>query len=153
MPKCLKSNMIVEFITILYISLMLYTAVSKLSDYNLSREQMAMMPLLRPISHIVAWLLPMIEIMLAVLVFLPVTRVKGLYGVTGLMVLFTIYIMYMMTNYQHLPCSCGGLIETLSWTGHLVFNLIYIMLGILAIVLHEKGGQSTRNYAPAVSPQ
>ncbi|PWV55547.1 MauE/DoxX family redox-associated membrane protein [Chitinophaga sp. S165] len=127
----------IEVISVLYISLMLYTAVSKLSDYNLSREEMAMMPLLTPIAHVVSWLLPFTEIAIALLVFIPITRIKGLYVATALMTWFTVYIIYMMTNYEHLPCSCGGLLQALSWKGHLVFNSIFIVLGLVAIFLYR----------------
>lgn len=133
-----KTNIIAEAITILYISLMLYTAASKLADYNLSREQMAMMPLMTPFAHVFAWLLPVIEIVIAALIFAPITRVKGLYIVTVLMTLFTIYIIYMMTYYEHLPCSCGGLLQSLSWKEHLIFNSAYIVLGLIGIVLYKR---------------
>jgi hypothetical protein len=117
---------------------MLYTAISKLADYNLSREQMAMMPLMTPIAHIIAWALPVAEIIVAILIFIPKTRIKGLYAVTGLMIFFSVYIVYMMTNYEHLPCSCGGILQALSWKGHLIFNGVYILMGVVAIVLYRK---------------
>lgn len=148
--QVLKRSILIEVITIAYISLMLYTAVSKLSDYNLSREQMAMMPVMMPIAHIAAWLLPVIEMLLAISIFIPKTRITGLYAVTGLMVLFTFYIIYMMANYEHLPCSCGGLLQALSWKGHLIFNSIFIVLGVLAIVLYKKDAHYKMQYAPAL---
>ncbi len=145
--RLLKRNTAIELITILYISLMLYTAISKLADYNLSREQMAMMPLMMPIAHIIVWILPVTEIIIAILIFIPQTRIKGLYIVTGLMILFSVYIVYMMTNYEHLPCSCGGLLQALSWKGHLIFNGLYILMGIIAIILYRKNYSQSQSFA------
>jgi hypothetical protein len=134
-----------EIIALLYVCLMLYTAISKLSDYNLTREQMALMPLLTPVAHIIVWLLPVSEIVIAVLLFFPGTRGIGLRAVTALMVFFCIYIVYMMANYAHLPCSCGGLLEALSWKGHLIFNGVFIVAGIIAMIL-PKNKQWDKQY-------
>src|SRR5262249_37411380 len=103
-----------------------------------TREQMALMPLMTPIAHIVVWLLPATEIAITLLIFLPQTRKKGLYAATTLMVFFTLYIIYMMLFYPHLPCSCGGFLTQLSWPGHLVFNSAFIVLGILGIRMHNQ---------------
>jgi uncharacterized membrane protein YphA (DoxX/SURF4 family) len=121
---------------------MLYAAINKLMDYNLSREQMALMPFLTPFAYVLAWLLPAIEIAVAILLFLPKTRLKGLYLVTALMLFFTTYIVFMMINYKNLPCSCGGFLNVLSWPAHLFFNGLFILLGVFGILL----SRVTRNF-------
>ncbi|HEY8896749.1 MAG TPA: MauE/DoxX family redox-associated membrane protein [Niastella sp.] len=135
--RWLKKSILLEIIAILYMSMFLYTAISKWSDYTMTREQMALMPLMTPIAHIVVWLLPAIEIVITLLIFLPQTRIKGLYVATTLMILFTLYIIYMMLFYPNLPCSCGGFLTELSWPGHLVFNGVFIVLGILGIRMYK----------------
>lgn len=127
-------KVIAEIIALLYVCLMLYTALTKLMDYNLSREQMAMMPLLTPMAGVVTWLLPTTEIFIAALLFFPRTRIAGLKVVTALMVFFCLYITYMMLYHEELPCSCGGFLEALSWPQHLIFNGIFIALGLIALV-------------------
>jgi hypothetical protein len=136
--RWLKKSTLVEIIAILYMSMFLYTAISKWSYYTMTREQMALMPLMTPIAHIVVWLLPATEIAITLLIFFQQTRKKGLYAATILMVLFTGYIIYMMLFYPHLPCSCGGFLTQLSWPGHLVFNSAFIGLGIVAIRIHNE---------------
>jgi hypothetical protein len=131
--RWLKKSTIVEIIVILYMSMFLYTALSKWTDFTMTREQMALMPLITPIAHIVVWLLPASEIAITLLIFFYQTRKTGLYSATILMVLFTLYIVYMMLFYPKLPCSCGGFLTELSWPGHLIFNGVFIILGILAI--------------------
>lgn len=129
---------LLELIVILYVSLLLYTAISKLSDYNLTREQMALMPLLKPVAHIMTWLLPLTEIIIAILLFIPKTRLTGIKAATALMLSFTIYVTYMLIFFKDLPCSCGGFLDSLSWPQHLVFNGIFILLGLLAMYLHKR---------------
>ena len=49
------------------------------------------------------------------------------------MVMFTAYI-YLILNYSDfIPCSCGGVLEDLSWTQHLIFNIVFIFLAGVAI--------------------
>jgi hypothetical protein len=136
--RWLKKSTLVEIIAILYMSMFLYTAFSKWSDYTMTREQTALMPLMTPIAHIVVWLLPATEIVITLLIFFSQTRKTGLFAATTLMILFTLYIIYMMLFYPNLPCSCGGFLTELSWPGHLVFNGSFIVLGILAIRMYKK---------------
>ena len=136
--RWMKKSTLVEIIVILYMSMFLYTAFSKWSDYTMTREQMALMPLLTPVAHIIVWLLPATEIAITLLILIHQTRKIGLYLATILMILFTLYIIYMMLFYPHLPCSCGGFLTELSWPGHLVFNGVFILLGILAIRMQKK---------------
>lgn len=145
----MKQKIFIEIVVFLYICLMLYTAASKLMDYQLTREQMSMMPLLKQAATVVVWLLPLTEIIIAVLLFFPKTRIKGLKTVTSLMIFFCIYIIYMMSFYKDLPCSCGGFLETLTWSGHLILNGVFIALGIIALFLlsnERKNGQSAEYY-------
>lgn len=136
--RWLKKSTLIEIIVILYMSMFLYTAFSKWSDYTMTREQMALMPTLEPVAHIVVWLLPATEIVITLLIFFYQTRKTGLYAATILMILFTLYIIFMMLFFPHLPCSCGGFLTELSWPGHLVFNGSFIALGILAIRMYNK---------------
>lgn len=133
-----KKSTIVEIIALLYVCLMLYTGISKLMDFTVSREQLSLMPLMEPISDTVAWLLPVGEIALAVILFIPRTRVIGLYLATALMVVFTLYVIYLIRYAPHLPCTCGGFLQALTWPQHLVFNIVFVLLGMWAIWLSRR---------------
>jgi len=139
-PKAL-----IEIISVLYMSMFIYTALSKWSDYTMTREQMALMPLMTPVAHIVVWLLPTTEIVISILLFMSKTKKIGFYASTTLMMLFTLYIAYMMIYYPKLPCSCGGFLSALSWPGHLVFNVVYILFGIMALLLLRRKVKGTDN--------
>ena len=74
-------------------------------------------------------------------------RKHGLYAAFSLMAMFTVYI-YIVVHYSSfVPCSCGGILEKMSWDAHLVFNLVFVLLAALALLLqneltfHEKSCQ------------
>lgn len=53
------------------------------------------------------------------------------------MTMFTTYI-YVILNYSSFtPCSCGGVLEKMSWTEHLLFNIVFILLSGLAIIVQS----------------
>lgn len=138
----------IDVISLLYVSLMVYTAISKVRTFTETREQLSLMPLLEQNSDIVAFGLPVLEVIIAMIIFIPRTRRIGLYLVTGLMILFTFYVAYLIKYHAHLPCTCGGFISALSWPQHLIFNSVFIVLGILAIYLDKRSKQdaSRSNY-------
>jgi hypothetical protein len=79
--------------------------------------------------------LPSLEIILAIFLFLPKTKVKALYIATALMFAFTTYVIYLILFHPTLPCTCGGFLKELSWPQHLIFNSIFLCIGLLALFL------------------
>lgn len=126
---------VIEAIIIMNIMLFLYTGIAKIQDFNLFTEQLAENSLLASSSKAIAILLPLIEFIIVVMLAIPSWRLKGLYITLGLMILFTGYIALLLATSAHLPCSCGGIIELLSWKQHLVFNALFIVLDAFAIRL------------------
>ena len=123
----------------LYILLFVYAAVSKLLDYENFTVQLAQSPLLSAYAGLVAPSVIGLELLLSMLLMLKKTRLTGMYASFFLMVSFTVYI-YLILNYSDfVPCSCGGIIEKMNWTQHMVFNIFFVMLALVAIVLLEKG--------------
>src|SRR5690606_10893575 len=56
------------------------------------------------------------------------------------MVAFTVYI-YLILNYSDfVPCSCGGILEKLGWTEHLIFNAAAVLLSIVGIWATYRSG-------------
>jgi uncharacterized membrane protein YphA (DoxX/SURF4 family) len=131
----IKRTTIIETIVILNIILFLYTGIAKIMDYSVFKEQLAESPILAPVSKAIAILLPLAEFALVIMLLIPRWRLKGLYATLGLMILFTAYITIMLLTSDQLPCSCGGIIEQLSWQQHLIFNGAFILLNVLAIRL------------------
>ncbi|MXN91691.1 hypothetical protein GR160_10680 [Flavobacterium sp. Sd200] len=121
-------------VCLLYILLFAYASAAKLLDFENFRVQLGQSPLL---AHFAGWTsvgVPVAELALAVSLSLPRLRLVGLYLSLGLMALFSAYIYIILHYGSFVPCSCGGILEHLSWNQHLAFNLIFIALAILGIL-------------------
>lgn len=134
----MKRTTIIETIVVLYTILFLYTAIAKLMDYTVFKEQIAESPILAPVSKLIAAGLPWTEILVTILLIIPKWRLKGLYASLFLMTAFTIYIGATLAFSDHIPCSCGGIIGEMSWTQHMIFNTIFIGLSVTGIILTKK---------------
>lgn len=128
---------IVFVISLIGIFLFLYTAYSKLSSMETFEKGLSRLPIFGSYASIISWLIPISEIIIAVLLITPKTTKVGLYAFTALMVFFTAYILSLMIFGLKLPCHCGGVIDSLSWTQHIWFNLVFIVLGITAIFFNH----------------
>lgn len=136
LPK--PQTLFIQIVSYLYILLFVYASVSKLLDFENFRIQLAQSPLLSAYAGFIAPAVITTELLLVLLLFFRTTRLLGLYGSFFIMVAFTIYI-YLILNYSDfIPCSCGGILEDLGWTEHLVFNIVFVLLAMVAIVLIEK---------------
>lgn len=125
----------------LLVLLFVYAAFSKLFDYTQFKMQLGSSPLLASYAGIIAWMVPVVELIIATLLTVTVTRIIGLYASLGLLLIFTLYITAMLLSGEHLPCSCGGIIQALNWSQHLVFNLFFMALCIGGIVLRKYGNR------------
>jgi hypothetical protein len=131
-------NFIIKTTACLYILLFVYAAVSKLLDFENFRIQLAQSPLLSAYAGMIAPSVIAIEFFLALLLCFKATRLTGLYGSLFLMIAFTVYI-YIILNYSDfVPCSCGGIIEKLSWTQHMIFNIVFALMALITIIITEK---------------
>jgi len=132
----MKKALIIEVICFLFILLFLYAAVTKILDYDKFRVQIGQSPLLTAFAGWVAVIVPTIEIIIACMLMIPRFRLLALFGAFGLMVVFTAYIVIILNFSDYVPCSCGGILEKLGWTEHLVFNVAFVFVGLIGILLH-----------------
>ena len=125
----------VQFISYAYTVLFTYAAVSKFLDYETFEVQLAQSPLLSAYADVIAWAVPGLEIFIAILLIIPKYRILALYASFTLMIMFTTYIYIILNFSDFIPCSCGGVLEKLSWTQHLIFNIAFIILAGVAILV------------------
>lgn len=131
----------VEVICFLYILLFVYAAVSKLLDFENFQVQLGQSPLLSPFAIWVSWIVPFAELIIALVLIIPKFRSIGLLAALSLMTMFTAYIFIILHYSSFVPCSCGGILEKMTWNIHLVFNVVFIVLAALAIAMHFKNRQ------------
>lgn len=134
-------NNFVYLICLLFVSLFIYAAVSKILDYENFRVQLAQSPLLSAFARYVAWGVPAFEILISILLLSEKWRTVGLFSAFGLMVMFTAYIYIILNFSSFVPCSCGGVLEKMTWNQHLVFNLAFIILGGTAALVQSSNLQ------------
>lgn len=135
-------QMLLHSIHFLLICLWVYAALSKLLDFNDFRVQMARQTLPHPLKNLLAYALPPIELIVAGLLCFRRTAYAGYWASLLLMTLFTGYVGLVLTGaFGRIPCSCGGVISTMGWKLHFLFNLFFLTLTCLSIlIIHKAGG-------------
>lgn len=124
-------DIIIQTVSYLYILLFVYAAISKLLEFEDFRVQLAQAPMLSAYAGILAWLVPLSEIITVFFIFYDKTRSLGFLCAFVVMVMFSAYIFIILNYSVFVPCSCGGIIEQLNWTEHLVLNLFFVLLAVL----------------------
>jgi hypothetical protein len=140
-----KSNAAIMIICTLIIALFVYTASAKLLDYYNFHFGLTESPFIAPFANILAWAIPAVELLIAVMLIIPVLRPAGLYASGILMTLFTVYIAVMLLSGSEIPCSCGGVVEEMSWGAHIVFNSAFVALSAWGIYLQRKKRRTNTN--------
>lgn len=133
-----KKNLVIEIISSAFVILFIYAALSKWLEYDKFRFQIGQSPVLTGFEDIIVWSLPATEIVIALLLTTTRSRLVALYAAFTLMVMFTAYIIIITRFADYIPCSCGGVLSTLNWNEHLVFNIAFAALAAVAILIYPK---------------
>lgn len=132
-----RSN-IISFFAALLILLYVYTASNKLFDLHKFKTVLSKSPLISDNASWFSWSIPALEIIVSLVLFFPRFRRLGFLSSSILMAAFTLYIGYMILFVPKLPCSCGGIISQLSWTQHLIINLLFLLISLLGFISSKK---------------
>ena len=133
-----------ELIAVLLIILLIYTASSKLLDIAAFRKQMLNQPLPEVLKQNLVWLVPVSEVTTSVLLIIKSARLYGFVLAFLLMLAFTLYVGLILANtFAYIPCSCGGILNTLSWEAHLIFNIVFTLLALAGVIIERKRRQTT----------
>ncbi|WGQ09039.1 DoxX-like family protein [Pedobacter gandavensis] len=125
----MKKEDVIKVVAIIISCLFVYAGLSKLADYEKSSLEMVNQVFPNWIASILIWLIPAIELTLAALLVIQVTRKKALWASLILLSLFSVYIAVVMTGiFGKVPCSCGGILKNMSYGTHLIFNLFFVLL-------------------------
>jgi hypothetical protein len=147
----MKQRISIEIISFLLILLFGYAAVSKLLEYETFKVQLSNSPFISQFAGILAWALPIAEIFLVLTLVFTRMRLLGMYISLFLMTMFTAYIYAMLKYSYYIPCSCGGVLSKMSWSTHLLFNILFVALSVAGIFLQTRMGllkQAGKSAAP-----
>lgn len=138
-------NQFVSLTAYLFVFLFVYAAISKLLEFESFQMQLGQSPVLGFYAIFLSYTVPSIELIIAFLLILKSYRNIALLGCFSLMILFTTYIFITLYFSDFVPCSCGGILESMSWEIHLVFNLFFVIVSFIA-VLFSKLKLSTQRF-------
>ncbi|MFB2118721.1 MauE/DoxX family redox-associated membrane protein [Parapedobacter sp. 2B3] len=140
----------IEIISALFVLLWCYAAISKLLDYGTFRVQLGKSPLITEFAGFAAIAVPLLELVIAGMLLTKRLRLQGMYASLFLMTLFTAYIIAILNFSYYIPCSCGGILSSLGWTEHVIFNLAFVVMAIVGIILMTKkqNVNNTPTYIP-----
>ena len=133
-----RTHQLTSVIAAVLILLFCYTGISKLIGHDKFRTVIGKSPLIGETSAYVSWMLPVTELAVCIFLFFPVLRRTGFLLAGILMALFTGYIIYMLEFASRLRCSCGGVLQQLSWPAHLLFNIFFTILAWIGWVMQKK---------------
>src|SRR5258708_39663022 len=131
----MKRSFLADSIIYFFVTLFVYTGVVKLMDVHTVETELVSSSLVGAFAGVIAWVLPIGELLLALLLFVPRWRLWGMYLTVLLMTAFTGYVITLLFIDEGLSCSCGGIIEALTPKEHLLFNLSCVILSIVAILV------------------
>jgi putative oxidoreductase len=135
----MKRKIIIEIISSLLILLFLYASVSKWLAFRTFIGEMNNQPFPNWMTPFLVWSIPFIEVLIAIGLIFEKTRVQSFYASLILMLAFTIYTVAILLHaFKYIPCSCGGVIRKLTWPQHLFFNLFFVGISILGIILKKR---------------
>ncbi|MFC4384142.1 MauE/DoxX family redox-associated membrane protein [Chryseobacterium bernardetii] len=123
-------------VSIFFVILFCYTTISKVLDFENFQVQISKSPLLNGSLQFLPYTIIIVEVLIAGLLCYRKTRNIGLLGSFVLMLLFTGYIVLILSTSNNLPCSCGGILEKMSWHQHLYFNIGCVILSVIGLGLN-----------------
>jgi len=129
-----KTNIVDKVSKLLLILLFAYTGSSKLLGHQLFLSQLMQIQMLNTIAAPVSFLLPAVEILTAIFLAIDKMEILGLWLAAFLMTTFTIYVAGMLILKSSLPCTCGGVISSMTWKQHLLFNIFFMLLSWSALL-------------------
>jgi uncharacterized membrane protein YphA (DoxX/SURF4 family) len=135
-PEKIKTVLKVT-ITYLFAFLFTYAAVSKILDYHDFSIKLGQSPLFSAFAGWVAIGVPVVELLIVVMLCFPRWRFMGLFASFCLMVTFTAYIVIILNFSSYVPCSCGGILQDMGWTEHLIFNIAFVILALIGLLLSD----------------
>lgn len=132
----MRKTVMIESISFILILLFTYTAVSKILEHDMFAIVLSESPAIGKYAAIISWLLPAAEIVVVFFLLVPSVRLTGLFASLFLLLVFTMYLLWMIAFRINLPCNCGGVLKALSWKQHIFFNLFFIVLSSCGIILY-----------------
>lgn len=130
----------INLVTYLLITLFIYAGIAKVHDLATFQGQMMQSPII-PMGWIewISLALPIGEIVIVVLLIIPKTKIIG-FGVSySIMLFFTLYLITLIIFYgDNVPCACGGILGQMGYPIHIIFNIFFTLISLIAFIFSFK---------------
>jgi hypothetical protein len=134
-PRLIVKNIIVFALILLWV----YAAASKLLDFNMFKGQMHRQVLPDFLKISLVYILPLLEVVTAFLLLFDQTQLIGFFMSSVLMGTFTIYVgAAVFRFFDEVPCSCGGVLSSMGWDAHFIFNLFFLLLTATGFIIQYR---------------
>ena len=124
---------------LLLIGLWTYVGLDKILRFGESRKAFHNQTFTSDLAEILSYIIPGVELLLALLLLFSVTR---WWGYLGSLLLLTVFITYVgliwVGAFPRVPCNCAGLIDNMGWAAHFWMNLGLIGISTYGIRMGRK---------------
>jgi hypothetical protein len=133
----MKKNVTVEIISAL---LLVFYVHSVISNYVQLQSLKNMLAFYTVHTSMVAWVIVLVEFVIAVLLFIPRTKSVGLL----ISSVFVITIAVVIFRSPHYPHAFGGLLNHINDQQRLILGILMLIAGVIALLLKRKEVKSKR---------
>ncbi|MDR7131667.1 putative membrane protein YphA (DoxX/SURF4 family) [Algoriphagus sp. 4150] len=120
-----------NILSVLLVLLWTYTGLDKLIRWDTSHKAFHNQTFPAELAEILAYTVPMAELLIALLLLFSVTRWWGYLSSILLLSIFTTYVgLIWVGAFPRVPCNCAGILESLGWAEHFWLNLGFIGLAV-----------------------
>lgn len=134
----MNSHRLTTIISLFLASLLIYASGIKLWAYIRSKIGFDFFPFIGDYHKTLFWGLIVVQLLIAGLLIFRRTRLLGLYVNFFLLGSLSTYLYLMLHYADHIPCTCIGVIYSLSWQGHLWFTIAFTILSGAGVSLLPK---------------
>ncbi|MGJ1271004.1 MauE/DoxX family redox-associated membrane protein [Sphingobacterium siyangense] len=124
----------------------LYVGMDKIWIHDAFELSLVHQPLIGAFAPVLSWLMPLLEISLAVLLFMPLKKLEYLgWSVSLLLILiFSIYIaLGVFGILKNAPCMCSSFLTNVNRITHLWINALLFILTLAGLFLSRKTSNKT----------
>ena len=130
-----KKSFTTAIISFVFVVLWLYVSIDKFLHFEEFKRAIYMQEIPRQLIKWTYWSIPPIEMITAMLLLYEKFRSIGLALSGMLMGIFTAYMAYIVFgNFEHMPCSCGGIFTAMGWKLHLATNTLLFIMAIYGLI-------------------
>lgn len=120
----------------LLVLLFIVTGLEKIVKFQDFSEKMSSQVFGKELLPLLTVVIPTAEVTCSVLLVIHKSRLFGFISATLLLTIFTVYIILVLLHvFSRYPCPCGGPLEKLTWAEHLMFNLSFLLISTIGLVL------------------